>query len=51
MCVAGVLGGRTGERIRAGLPGGDLDLEWTPGGHVFMTGPAEEVFEGVWSEA
>ncbi|MEI8367500.1 MAG: diaminopimelate epimerase [Planctomycetia bacterium] len=51
VCVAGVLGGRTGERIRAGLPGGDLDLEWTPGGHVFMTGPAEEVFEGVWSEA
>ncbi len=48
VCVAGVLGGKTGERLRAELPGGDLDLEWTPGGHVFMTGPAEEVFEGVW---
>ena len=51
VCVAGVLGGRTAERIRASLPGGDLDLEWKPGGHVLMTGPAEEVFEGVWSEA
>ena len=48
VCVAGVLGGRTGDRVRAQLPGGDLDLEWTPGGHVFMTGPAEEVFEGTW---
>jgi len=48
VCVAGVLTGRTDEALAADLPGGRLDLEWTPGGHVFMTGPAEEVFEGTW---
>jgi diaminopimelate epimerase len=50
VCVAGVLCGRTDERIVAELPGGELELEWTGGGHVFMTGPAEEVFEGAWDE-
>jgi len=48
VCVAGVLTGRTGGTIAADLPGGRLDLAWEPGGHVFMTGPAEEVFEGTW---
>jgi diaminopimelate epimerase len=48
VCVAGVLTGRTDSPLAADLPGGRLDLEWTPGGHVFMTGPAEEVFEGTW---
>jgi len=28
-----------------------LELEWEAGGHVFMTGPAAEVFEGSWPEA
>jgi len=50
VCVAGVLGGRTAGAIEADLPGGRLELEWTPGGHVFMTGPAEEVFEGTWPD-
>jgi diaminopimelate epimerase len=50
VCVAGVLGGRTVGTIAADLPGGRLDLEWSPGGHVFMTGPAEEVFEGTWPD-
>jgi diaminopimelate epimerase len=48
VCVAGVLTGRTGGRIAADLPGGTLDLEWPGAGSVFMTGPAEEVFEGTW---
>jgi len=48
VCVAGVLTGRTGPRLAADLPGGRLDLEWQGGGPVFMTGPAEEVFEGIW---
>jgi diaminopimelate epimerase len=26
--------------------GGVLTIEWTPGGHVMMTGPAVTVFEG-----
>jgi diaminopimelate epimerase len=48
VCVAGVLSGRTDRRIVAHLPGGDLELEWGPDDHVYMTGPAVEVFNGVW---
>jgi diaminopimelate epimerase len=48
VCVAGVLGGRTERRVVAELPGGDLELEWSAAAGVAMTGPAEEVFEGVW---
>jgi diaminopimelate epimerase len=51
VCVAGVLGGRTARTIDADLPGGRLRLEWPDQGHVFMTGPAEEVFRGEWPEA
>ncbi|HEX4129862.1 MAG TPA: diaminopimelate epimerase [Pirellulales bacterium] len=47
VCVAGVLTGRTARRILAHLPGGDLQLEWSEAtNHVFMTGPAVEVFSG-----
>ncbi|HMQ15108.1 MAG TPA: diaminopimelate epimerase [Phycisphaerae bacterium] len=49
VCVAGVLSDRTRPRITAELPGGELLLEWdAPDGHVFKTGPATEVFSGVW---
>lgn len=49
VCVAGVLTGRTGRRVLAHLPGGDLDLEWPAAdASVFMTGPATEVFSGDW---
>jgi diaminopimelate epimerase len=48
VCVAGLLTGRTGPRLSADLPGGRLELEWPGAGSVFMTGPAEEVFEGIW---
>ncbi len=51
VCVAGVLTGRTARKIVAELPGGELELEWAAAGHVFMTGPAEEVFEGTWRGA
>ncbi len=46
--VAGVLTGRTGRAVQAHLPGGTLELDW-PGdlASVFMTGPAVEVFTGV----
>lgn len=50
VCVAGVLTGRTGRRILAHLPGGDLELEWAENDHVYMTGPAVEVFSGEWQE-
>jgi diaminopimelate epimerase len=29
------------------LPGGDLDIEWAGNNHVYMTGPATTVFDGV----
>lgn len=49
VAVAGVLTGRTGRRLLAHLPGGDLRLEWASDeASVFMTGPAVEVFSGVW---
>lgn len=50
VCVAGVLTERTGRKIVAHLPGGDLELEWAEhDNHVYMTGPAVEVFSGEWS--
>jgi diaminopimelate epimerase len=51
VCVAGVLTGRTDRRILAHLPGGDLELEWRSSDqHVYMTGPAVEVFNGDWND-
>lgn len=51
VCVAGVLAGRTSRSLLAHLPGGDLRLEWRAAtNHVFMTGPAVEVFSGVWTD-
>ena len=50
VCVAGVLTGRTDRKILAHLPGGDLELEWALDNHVYMTGPATEVFSGEWPE-
>lgn len=50
VCVAGVLAGHTDRSILAHLPGGDLQLHWDEKtGHVFMTGPATEVFGGEWA--
>jgi diaminopimelate epimerase len=50
VCVAGVLTGRTSRKLLAHLPGGDLTLEWRESdNHVYMTGPATEVFSGVWT--
>jgi diaminopimelate epimerase len=46
VCVAGVLSGRTGRRLVAHLPGGDLELHWAENNHVYLTGPAVEVFSG-----
>jgi diaminopimelate epimerase len=44
--VAGVLNGRTERVLRNQLRGGELQMEWAEDGHVFMTGPAVQVFEG-----
>ncbi|MFM8263724.1 MAG: diaminopimelate epimerase [Pirellula sp.] len=47
VCVAGVLTERTDRTILNHLTGGDLTLRWDEStNHVFMTGPAVEVFQG-----
>jgi diaminopimelate epimerase len=50
VCAASRLRGFTGDRIVDSLPGGELVLEWDGTGPVFMTGPAERVFEADWHE-
>ena len=47
--VAGALTGRTERTVTAHLRGGDLKLDWSESGDVFMTGPATEVFSGEWN--
>lgn len=50
VCVAGVLSGRTERKLTNHLRGGTLQLEWNEdNNHVFMTGPAVEVFTGTYS--
>lgn len=44
--VAAVLNGYTGRKVRVRLYAGALDIEWAGNDHVYMTGPAEEVFTG-----
>ena len=51
VCVAAALTGRTERICRGHLPGGDLNLNWCREDNcVYMTGPAIEVFEGIWPE-
>ena len=45
--VACVLNGKTGDRIRVDVLGGQLEIEWDRvHNNVWMTGPARTVFEG-----
>ena len=45
--VAGVLGGKCDREATLKLLGGDLHIQWdSETNHVFMTGPAEFVFDG-----
>ncbi|MBC7324988.1 MAG: diaminopimelate epimerase, partial [Moorella sp. (in: Bacteria)] len=45
--VAGVLSGRSNRQVTVHLAAGDLQIEWSPeNNHVYMTGPAVEVFRG-----
>nr|WP_244463527.1 diaminopimelate epimerase [Aeromonas australiensis] len=49
-CAAAVIGmsqGKLKERVTVSLPGGKLTIAWKgPGQPVYMTGPAEHVFDG-----
>ena len=50
VCVAAVLAGHTDRKVLIHLPGGDLTIEWRASdNHVYMTGPATEVFSGEWT--
>jgi len=45
--VAAHINGYTGREVKTHLPGGDLYITWSArDNHVYMTGPAEEVFTG-----
>ncbi|MBI5231355.1 MAG: diaminopimelate epimerase [Coriobacteriales bacterium] len=44
--VAAALTFRAGREAVVELPGGELAIRWAEDGHVYMTGPATEVFEG-----
>ncbi|WP_333651067.1 diaminopimelate epimerase [Lacrimispora sp.] len=50
--VASALSGRTFNKAEVELKGGNLTIEWDRegSGHVFMTGPAVQVFEGEFDE-
>jgi diaminopimelate epimerase len=45
--VASVLNGKTGRKAKVRLPGGELIIEWNQeNNHVYMSGPAVQVFSG-----
>jgi len=44
--VAANLTGKAGRRAVVRLFGGNLLIEWAKDGHVYLEGPAEEVFKG-----
>jgi len=49
--VAGILTKQTERKITVHLKGGDLKTEWdSRNNHVFMTGPAVEVYRGEWPD-
>jgi diaminopimelate epimerase len=49
VCVAAHLNGLAGRKVKIKLLGGDLDMEWNAKDNcVYKTGPAREVFTGVW---
>jgi len=40
--------GKTDRDVTVALPGGELEIKWEgPGSHLWMTGPAVKVFEGI----
>jgi len=46
VAVASHVKGLTGRTATVHLLGGDLFIEWATDNHIYMTGPAEKVFEG-----
>lgn len=49
VCVAANLNGLAGRKVKIKLLGGDLEMHWNEKDNcVYKTGPAREVFSGVW---
>lgn len=49
VAVACNINGYTNKKVQVELLGGTLDIEWNKeDNHVYMTGPAEIAFEGIW---
>lgn len=48
VAVAAALTKRADRHLTIRLPGGDLLVEWAADDHVYMTGPAVQVFTGDW---
>lgn len=46
--VTAIWNGWTDRNLTVHLPGGDLSIRWEVGGSVYMTGPAVEVFSGIY---
>ncbi|MFS8543917.1 MAG: hypothetical protein LOD91_08775, partial [Limnochordales bacterium] len=44
--VAAALLHRTGRRVSVHMRGGQLDIEWAPDNHVYMSGPCEPICFG-----
>jgi len=49
--VAARLNDLAGERVEVVQPGGELVVEWDGENEVFLSGPAEFIFEGDWPDA
>jgi len=53
-CAVAVLARRRGDAdgpVTIALLGGEVTVDWDGSGEVYLSGPAEPVFEGVWPEA
>jgi len=50
VAVAAQLHGYIDNKVDIKLPGGILEVEWSRAGEVFLSGPAEVVFTGEWSD-
>ena len=49
--MACILNHKTENKVLVHLRGGDLNIEYDPdNNHIYMTGPATEVFHGIWEE-
>ena len=46
--AACILNGKTGRKVEVELDGGALNIEWAANNHIYMTGPATEVFTAEW---